>query len=86
MFSKFLPSRFDKKESPQKSSEMTAQPYPIIDMDECIGCGICVAACKRAVLKVVNQKATIVNEDNCIGCGKCKRECTMGAIIEIGFE
>lgn len=86
MFSKFLPSRFEKKDSKQNSSEMTAQAYPVIDMDECIGCGICVAACKRGVLQVVNQKAAIVNEENCVGCGKCKKECTMGAIIEIGYE
>lgn len=86
MFSKFLPSRFEKKESAKTTSEMTAHPYPVIDMDECIGCGICVAACKRNVLEVVNQKATIVNEENCIGCGKCKKECTMGAIVEIDYE
>lgn len=86
MLSKLLSKRFDKKESAQGDSEMAAQACPVIDLDECIGCGICVSACKRNVLKIVSQKATIVAEENCVGCGRCKKECTMGAIVEIGFE
>jgi NAD-dependent dihydropyrimidine dehydrogenase PreA subunit len=57
--------------------------HPIVDADECIGCGICVDACPQEVLEVVDGVATSVNEDACIACGDCLEECPMGAITEI---
>ena len=57
--------------------------HPIIEADECIGCGICVAACPQEVLEVVNGTAEVVNEDACIACGDCVEECPMGAIPEV---
>ena len=50
--------------------------HPVIDADECIGCGICVDACPQEVLEVVN----------CIACGDCVEECPMGAIPEVVEE
>lgn len=57
--------------------------HPIIDADECVGCGICVDACPQEVLEVAGGVAEVENEDNCIGCGDCLEECPMGAITEI---
>lgn len=57
--------------------------HPVIDADECIGCGICVDACPQEVLEVVAGKADVVNEDACIACGDCVEECPMGAIPEV---
>lgn len=56
---------------------------PIIDVDECSACGICVDACPQEVLEIVNDVATVVNEDACIACGDCVEECPMGSITEI---
>ena len=57
--------------------------HPIIDTDECTGCGICVDACPQDVLDIVNDVAAVVNEELCTACGDCMEECPMGAIPEI---
>ena len=60
--------------------------HPVINTDECIGCGICVDACPQEVLEVTSGVAEAVNEDACIGCGECVEECPMGAIPEIAED
>lgn len=59
---------------------------PIINTDECIGCGICVEACPQEVLDVPEEKAEVVNEEACIACGDCLEECPMSAITEISED
>lgn len=55
-------------------------PKPIIDAEECSGCGICVDVCPNEVLDLVDDIAVAVKEDACDGCGTCAEECAMGAI------
>lgn len=66
--------------SDQKESIMS---HPVIEADDCIGCGICVDACPQEVLEVVGGVSEVVNEDACIACGDCVEECPMGAIPEV---
>ena len=60
--------------------------HPIINAEECIGCGICVDACPQEALEVVDGTCEPVNEESCVGCGECLEECPMGAITEIVEE
>ncbi|MDO8879441.1 MAG: 4Fe-4S binding protein [Coriobacteriia bacterium] len=61
-------------------------PRPIINADDCSGCGICVDACPEGVIELVEEVAEPVNEDDCTACSTCMEECPMGAITEIEEE
>lgn len=60
--------------------------HPVIEAEECVGCGICVDACPQEVLVINDGIAEVENEDNCIACGDCVEECPMGAIPEVVEE
>ncbi|MHB8842269.1 MAG: ATP-binding protein [Candidatus Aquicultor sp.] len=53
---------------------------PVVDVDECSGCGTCVDSCPNGVLELVDDIAKAVNEENCDGCKTCMEECAMEAI------
>ena len=45
-----------------------------INQQWCKGCGICVAFCPKAALKLVGDKAVPVSE-LCVACGMCELYC-----------
>ena len=55
-------------------------PRPVINEDECSGCGTCVDSCPNGVLELVGDYAKSVNDDDCTACGTCAEECPMEAI------
>jgi 2-oxoacid:acceptor oxidoreductase delta subunit (pyruvate/2-ketoisovalerate family) len=57
-------------------------PRPVIDEEECTGCGICTEVCPNEVLDLEEGIAVVVDEEACDGCGLCAEECPM-SIIEI---
>ena len=46
-----------------------------LNQEKCIGCGMCLLVCPRAVLSMANGTAEIVNRDACMECGACDRNC-----------
>jgi len=53
-----------------------------IDVDECVGCGLCVDACPNDVLDLVDDVATVVDEDACVQCYICIDECPNDCISQ----
>ncbi len=56
-----------------------------LDVDKCIGCGMCTEVCPHAVFVLRERKARIEDRDACMECGACARNCPVGAIsVEAG--
>jgi ferredoxin len=51
-----------------------------LDVDKCIGCGMCKTVCPHAVFQVEGGKAGIVDKDACMECGACRENCPVEAI------
>ena len=51
-----------------------------LDVEKCVGCGMCPEVCPHAVFVVEGPKARIVDRDACMECGACARNCPVEAI------
>ncbi len=58
--------------------------HPVINVNRCLGCGSCVAACPEQaghnVLGLIDGKSTLVGPSFCIGHGACAAVCPQDAI------
>jgi NAD-dependent dihydropyrimidine dehydrogenase PreA subunit len=65
------------------------QPHPIINHEECKGCGRCVAACPKKVLKLgeaLNKRGyryVQYSGEGCVGCANCFYACPEFNTFEI---
>lgn len=53
---------------------------PILDLDKCDGCGLCVSVCKCGALVLVNNVITIIETEECGWCTYCEAVCPTYAI------
>lgn len=52
---------------------------PVVNEEECTGCGACVDACPAGVLEL-GDTAVVANPDECAECEACVEECPVDAI------
>ena len=52
---------------------------PVVDLDLCTGCKLCVGSCGPSAIEMVEGKA-ILDGDRCERCGLCVTRCRPGAI------
>ena len=56
---------------------------PVVDVEKCKGCGICVKACPEAGMGMHEKEGKVVaniNYEYCKGCMLCATVCPLGAI------
>lgn len=58
----------------------------IIDKEWCKGCGICVSACPKDVLKMKGNVVDVKAMEKCIYCELCEKRCPDFAIYIKGDE
>jgi len=51
-----------------------------LDVQACVGCGMCATVCPHQVFELQVKKAGIVDLDGCMECGACATNCPVGAI------
>jgi len=51
-----------------------------LDMEKCIGCGICLQVCPHEVLELSQKKIQITDLDACMECGACVKNCPTFAL------
>lgn len=58
---------------------------PKIDLNKCIGCGICAQICPEGIIEMIigqeGKSKPKTNYDYCKGCGICASECPVKAIV-----
>lgn len=58
---------------------------PIVDVDLCTGCKLCVGSCGPGALEMAGSKA-VIDGDRCERCGLCLTRCRPGAILWPGDQ
>ncbi len=61
--------------------EMHSTSKPIIKLENCIGCGICLENCSQYAIKLNSNKKAEIDYQKCIGCGQCVAVCQYSAAV-----
>lgn len=53
---------------------------PVVDLQKCNGCGLCVDVCLCGAIVLAGDKVTVVETEDCHWCTLCEAVCPVGAI------
>ena len=61
-------------------TKQVAPALPVIDLQLCNGCGMCVELCPTNAVELRDNRASIVRPEACSFCEVCEQYCPTGAI------
>jgi len=64
----------------QKKRQREKHPIPIIDLERCDGCGLCLRVCPTGALAMNGSKALVARPGACDYSGLCEMACPVQAI------
>lgn len=53
---------------------------PLIDRENCNGCGLCISVCSCNALTLVDNVVIVIETEECDWCTECEAVCPTGAI------
>ena len=59
--------------------EMHSASQPVIDINNCVGCGMCVKSCAQEAISFNENRKAVIDYEKCVGCGQCVAECQYNA-------
>jgi MinD superfamily P-loop ATPase len=59
---------------------MTLAEMPLIEVEKCDGCGLCISVCTCNALVLVEEVVTVIETEECGWCLQCEAVCPTGAI------
>jgi ferredoxin len=62
----------------QKGMPAATQWKAFVDVQKCVGCGICQDVCPVGAVEV--DECARIQTNSCIGCGRCVQECPQDAL------
>jgi 2-oxoisovalerate ferredoxin oxidoreductase delta subunit len=66
--------------SPATKTGAWRSQRPVVDLDKCIKCYICIDLCPEGAISALPEKGGVqVDYDYCKGCGICASECPQKA-------
>ena len=61
--------------------ELHSSSKPVIDVENCVGCKICVTHCAHEAIKLNVDEIAVINYSKCIGCGQCVALCQYDSAV-----
>ena len=53
---------------------------PVINIERCNGCGLCIGVCQFGAVVLINNTITFTETEDCDWCTQCEAVCPTGAI------
>ncbi len=53
---------------------------PLIDLDKCNRCGLCIGVCSCGAIILTADRVTIIETEDCHWCTDCEAVCPTGAL------
>ena len=66
--------------------ELHSSSKPVIEIENCVGCKICVAHCAHDAIHLGDDKKAVIDYSKCVGCGQCVALCQYDSAVLADYD